>query len=83
MAYVLPEWNGAIVGAMHRIGVSQDEMAAEMGVSRSWVSRVLNSRYPSEETKRKFFNAVMKCAMKRGIMPYEIDPLLSDDWRPV
>lgn len=41
--YILPEWNGKVVGEMHRYRISRDMLADATGYSRPYISRVLNS----------------------------------------
>ena len=41
--YVLPEWNGKVVGEMHRYRISHEMLADAAGYSRPYVTRVLNS----------------------------------------
>lgn len=41
----MPEkWTGRLIGKMHNERVTYDELAAEMGVTKSYVSMLLNSQ---------------------------------------
>ena len=50
----MPEkWTGRLVGKMHNESVTYDDIAAELGVSRPYVSMILNSvRKPDGIQKR-------------------------------
>ena len=66
MSLLLPKWNGDMIGAMHRIGITEDAVAGAMGVTRTYLSRQLNSPKVSSDTKAKIENAIAYEAMKRG-----------------
>lgn len=41
----MPEaWTGNLIGRMHNKGVTYDELADEMGVTKSYISMILNGR---------------------------------------
>ena len=41
----MPEkWTGRLVGKMHNAGVTYDDLGEELGVTRAYVSMILNSR---------------------------------------
>lgn len=50
----MPEkWTGRLVGRMHNANVTCEDLAAELGVSRPYVSMILNSvRKPDGIQKR-------------------------------
>ena len=61
----MPEkWTGRLVGKMHNENVSYDDIAAELGVSRPYISMILNSvRKPDGIQKRMetaFDNVISK-----------------------
>ena len=90
---LLPEWNGKVVGAMHRMymtktalandstafialtatraqGGAQAEasaLAKEMGVSREYASRILNSLDQTTEARIKVESALESFARSRDI----------------
>ena len=66
MSLLLPRWNGEMIGAMHRIGITEDAVEGAMGVTRSYLSRQLNSPKVSPETKDRIEAAIVYEAMKRG-----------------
>ena len=41
-------WTGVLVGKMHNKGVTYDELAAQLGVSKGYVSMVLNGARKSK-----------------------------------
>lgn len=49
----LEQWTGGIVGRMHNKRVTYDELAAELGVKKSYVSAILNGhRNPPNAQER-------------------------------
>ena len=41
----MPEpWTGEIIGRMHNSGITYDDVAAEMGVTKSYISMILNGK---------------------------------------
>ncbi len=48
---LLPEWNGKVVGAMHRMYMTKTALAKEMGVSREYASRIINSAEQTTEAR--------------------------------
>lgn len=65
---MVEKWTGRLVGRMHNERVTYDELAAEMGVGKSYVSMILNGkRKPagSQERMEAAFNAVIE---KRKVM---------------
>lgn len=61
----MPEkWTGRLVGAMHNEKITYDDLAAEMGVTKSYVSMILNgSRKP--EGIRERMEAAYRAALQR------------------
>jgi len=46
----MPEkWTGKIVGQLHVNGIKQKELANQMGVSKTWVTMVLNGKAKTPE----------------------------------
>lgn len=50
----MPEtWTGNLIGRMHNKGITYDELAAEMGVGKAYISMILNGgRKPTDIRKR-------------------------------
>lgn len=41
----MPEaWTGNLIGKMHNKGITYDDLAEEMGVTKSYISMILNHR---------------------------------------
>lgn len=63
----MPEkWTGDLIGRMHNERVTYDDLAAEMGVCKGYVSMILNGQRnpPNAESRlRAAFDAVLA---KRG-----------------
>lgn len=72
MYMVLPEWNGWAVGTMHRIGLTINALAAESGVRRQYVSRILNSKRNTDSAMEKIDSAIRSFCEARGIDYEEI-----------
>lgn len=64
---LLPAWNGYIRGTMFRLGVSLDELAWRMDVSRTYLSKTLNNSKSTPQYRAKVERALLTCAKQRGI----------------
>ena len=61
---MLAQWTGDLVGKMHKHKVSKTQLAAEMGVSREYVSMVINGhREPADAETR--FSAALERIIER------------------
>lgn len=60
----MPEkWTGKLVGKMHNERVSQQDIADEVGMSRTYVCMVLNGQKRSPVAEKRFneaFEAILK-----------------------
>lgn len=72
---LLPEWNGKVVGVMHRMYMTKKALAAEMGVARTYASKVINSPAQTAETRAKVEAALESFARSRSVY-------FNDLWRP-
>ena len=62
----MPEkWTGRLVGKMHNARVTYDELAAEMGVTKSYVSMLLNSTRRPDGIQHRMENAFEAVLRKR------------------
>lgn len=55
-------WTGVLVGKMHNKGVTYDALAAQLGVTKSYVSMVLNGARKPANARQRFndaFNAIV------------------------
>ena len=59
------DWTAEIVGRMHAAGVTGKELAAEMGVSNTYLSTVLHNKKGNDETRKKVFAALEKLESDR------------------
>ena len=50
-------WTGVLVGKMHNKGVTHDELAAQLGVSKGYVSMVLNGARKPADARQRFNDA--------------------------
>lgn len=50
-------WTGVLVGKMHNKGVTYDELAAQLGVSKGYVSMVLNGARQPADARQRFNDA--------------------------
>jgi transcriptional regulator with XRE-family HTH domain len=73
----VPEtWTGNLIGKMHNKDVTYDELAEEMGVTKSYVSMILNGHRRPPDIRNRMevaFNSIIQ--RRNGIT---VDELLSD-----
>ena len=73
----MPEtWTGNLIGKMHNKDVTYDELAEEMGVTKSYVSMILNGHRRPPDIRNRMevdFNSIIQ--RRNGIT---VDELLSD-----
>lgn len=63
-------WTGNLVGKMHNNEITYEELAKQLGVTRSYVSMVLNgARRPVGAQKR--FNDALDVLLAKRSMPAE------------
>lgn len=56
-------WTGVLVGKMHNKGVTYDELAEQLGVSKGYISMVLNGARRPADARQRFndaFNAIVE-----------------------
>lgn len=63
---MLAQWIGELVGQMHTNRVTKTQLADHMGVSREYVSMVLNGHRCPKEAKDRFFAAVAEIIEEKG-----------------
>lgn len=73
----MPEkWTGKLIGKMHNKDVTYDELAEEMGVTKSYVSMILNGHRRPPDIRNRMeaaFNSIIQ--RRNGVT---VDELLSD-----
>ena len=57
---MLAQWTSDLVGQMHKHKVSQMQLADEMGMTREYVSMVLNGHREPAGAESKFFAAFQR-----------------------
>ena len=60
------KWTGDLVGLMHTNNISQQELAAELGVTNRYVSMVLNSHKEPAGAKERFSAALDRIIKSKG-----------------
>lgn len=62
----MPEkWTGRLVGKMHNEEITYDELAEELGVTKSYVSMILNGARKPDGIKERMENAVNAIVKRR------------------
>lgn len=63
----MPEkWTGELIGKMHNNRVNYDEVAAEMGVTKAYISMILNGSRNPEGAQQRMEAAVDAIIARRG-----------------
>ena len=66
----MPEkWTGQLIGRMHNERITFEQLAAELGVTRNYVSMILNSRRKPPEIQRRMEEAVEAILQRRKEQP--------------
>lgn len=63
------KWTGNLVGLMHDHKISKTELAAELGVSREYVSMVLNEHRKPAGAQEQFKSAVSRLIERKENQP--------------
>lgn len=62
----MPEaWTGNLIGDMHNKGITYEDLAAEMGFTKSYISMILNSKRKPPGICERMVNAVAEIAKRR------------------
>ncbi len=62
---MVEKWTGRLVGRMHNERVTYDELAAEMGVGKAYVSMILNGKRKPGGIKERMESAFAAVMAKR------------------
>jgi transcriptional regulator with XRE-family HTH domain len=63
----MPEkWTGELIGKMHNNRINYDEIAAEMGVTKAYISMILNGSRNPEGAQERMEKAVDAIIARRG-----------------
>lgn len=61
----MPEpWTGELIGKMHNADVTYDDLAAEIGCGKAYISMIINSRRNPPGAREKLF-AAFDAVLKR------------------
>ena len=63
---MLAQWIADLVGKMHKFKISKTQLAEELGVTREYVSMVLNGHREPTGAKEKFGAAVDRIIERRS-----------------
>lgn len=55
---MVEKWTGRLVGKMHNHGVTYADIAAELGVTKAYVSMILNGARKPKDARRRLETAV-------------------------
>lgn len=62
----MPEaWTGNLIGRMHNNGITYDELAAELGVGKAYISMILNGRRKPADIRKRMEDAVNIIVQRR------------------
>ena len=62
----MPEtWTGTLIGKMHNKGITYDDLAKEMGVSKPYISMILNGNRKPEGIRKRMEDAVASIIGKK------------------
>lgn len=63
----MPEaWTGNLIGRMHNKGVTYDELADEMGVTKSYISMILNGKRKPPGIRKRMENSLDAVIRRRS-----------------
>ena len=62
---MLAQWTGDLVGQMHKHRISKQQLADHLGISREYVSMVLNGHREPAGAEEKFRQAVEEIVASR------------------
>lgn len=60
-----PKWTGDLIGRMHNAGVDRTEIAANMGVTKSYITAILNGRKTPPNAKERLNAAFAEVVASR------------------
>jgi plasmid maintenance system antidote protein VapI len=62
----MDKWTGRLIGRMHNAGVSANELAEHMGVTKTYISMILNCKRKPKDAQKKLETAFSEILEKRG-----------------
>lgn len=74
----MPEaWTGKLIGKMHNKGITYDDLAEEMGVTKSYISMILNGKRKPPGIKDRMNTAVNSIGQRKN--GFTVDDLFAED----
>ena len=70
-------WTGNLIGKMHNKGITYDDLAEEMGVTKSYISMILNGKRKPPGIRGRMDAAVNNIIQHRNGVT--VDELLAED----
>ena len=62
----MPEkWTGRLIGKMHNEKITYDELASELGVTKAYISMILNGARKPDGIRERMENAVEAIKQRR------------------
>lgn len=62
----MPEkWTGELIGKMHNYRISYDDLGKKMGITKGYISQVLNGARKPPNAQLRFENAVSALIIER------------------
>lgn len=58
-------WTGRLIGVMHNNDVTYEDLAKELGVTKSYISMILNGRRRPDGIRKRMESAVSEVIRKR------------------
>jgi len=62
----MDKWTGRLIGRMHNAGVSANDIAKHLGVSKAYISMILNCRKRPKDAQEKLETAFAEILAERG-----------------
>lgn len=59
------KWTGVLIGKMHNANVTLDDLATELGMTKGYISMILNGRRKPPEAKQRLQAAFESILQKR------------------
>lgn len=60
------KWTGNLIGKMHNEGITYQELAGEMSVTKSYISMILNGSRTPKGIKKRMENALASIIARRN-----------------
>ena len=68
----MPEkWTGHLVGKMHNYDITMEQLAGELGVTKPYVSMILNSKRKPPDARKRMEAAVAAIIERRKVCEAE------------